>query len=230
MGCPDLTTPSVILSGTWASIVWVANEEVAMNERICTRCYTPIAGEATGPCPACGGDEVVPVTSPRGQSIAAESAKRAKEPSRRATRNAWLALLVILGGGATVVHYASTRGLLAGPPVRISEVAILPSGDGHGYQLWLSVEDGSGAATRASGKLFITVLDSDPKVVCTEERMVSRDAWEHTTVGRGAFSRKVLLFATSLPAFCGGGSYGKEAHLQFETREAGTLYARERML
>lgn len=43
-------------------------------EWICGRCYTRLTGEAAGVCPACGGEEVVPTASPRGQQLAANVA------------------------------------------------------------------------------------------------------------------------------------------------------------
>jgi hypothetical protein len=44
-----------------------------MAEWICGRCYTRLTGEAAGVCPACGGDDVIPAASPRGQQLIASS-------------------------------------------------------------------------------------------------------------------------------------------------------------
>ena len=42
-----------------------------MRKWICGRCHVRLTGETAGTCPRCGGDDVVPVDSPRGASIVA---------------------------------------------------------------------------------------------------------------------------------------------------------------
>lgn len=48
---------------------------------ICGRCCTRLAGETAGVCPACGGEDVIPVGSPRGAQLVAASAPQPVQPT-----------------------------------------------------------------------------------------------------------------------------------------------------
>lgn len=208
--------------------------EVVMSDWICGRCRTVGNHKATGQCMACGSTEVMPLATPGGQALAAQS--QASAPKRkRATWGIWL----IIGGGllAAAIGYLYEEGYLGprpgGPPAGIGQLAVQETG-GAPY-FWFTVVDASNKEIAAEGTAYLHMVGKPfgmgAQTMCEDSVAIHANRFQRATVGRGAFEHERYLWSGPLndvQCLIGVGEHATlEVDLEFKPTSGGVFHAHD---